>query len=99
MSEVRNCECCGKLREIVGIACIPGIPMSIGWCRGCLNANVAPYWAAVANTACCGGWEHTNKEWQQLVERSLKYFEISMETFLKDVQKDIEAMDDFNSEA
>lgn len=28
--------------EYVGVASIPGVPMSIGWCRSCLDKNAIP---------------------------------------------------------
>ena len=78
----------------MGVACIPYMPMSIAWCQACLHAGVIPYWAAVANTAMCGGLPNTNEGWRSLVELSVPYHGKSMETFLVDVAKAIK--EDFN---
>lgn len=86
------CECCNQKKPLVGVACIPGIPMSIAWCRECLEADVIPYWAAVSNTACCmltpdhDVLHGTNEEWKALVTRSLAYHKKTMEQFEKDVR-------------
>jgi hypothetical protein len=39
-----NCEVCkGESGgEFVGVAAIPGVPMSIGWCRSCLQHEAFP---------------------------------------------------------
>jgi hypothetical protein len=88
-----SCGCCGE-EPAVGVASIPFIPMSIAWGRKCLEAGVIPYWAAVSNTAACGGFEHTNEEWRYLVEITLAYFGKQHDDFLVDVARDIEAMDE-----
>jgi hypothetical protein len=85
------CDCCHD-EPAVGVAAIPYIPMSIAWGRKCLDADIIPYWAAVANTAACGGWEHCNQEWQDLCRDTCTYFGEPHEQFLRDVAKDIELM-------
>ena len=87
------CECCEKEKPIVGVASLPYMPMSIAWCADCLRADVIPFWAAANNTACCGGLEHTNQGWKDLVERSLKYhnktqkeFDEAVEEFNKNIE-------------
>jgi len=42
------CECCQKKKPLVGVASVPGIPVSIAWCHDCLQAGVIPYSMAVA---------------------------------------------------
>lgn len=91
------CGCCHQQKPIVGVACIPGVPMSIAWCSDCLQADVIPYEIAVANTACCGGWSHCNPEWRQLVRTTLVYFNKSCSTFLADVQAELHQLDKDNS--
>jgi hypothetical protein len=87
-----GCDCC-HAEPAVGVASIPYLPMSIAWGRKCLEAGVIPYWAAVANTAACGGWEETSEDWQYLVEITLAYFNKQHDEFLVDVARDIEDMD------
>lgn len=87
------CDCCDK-NPSVGVAAISFIPMSIAWCRTCLDADVIPYWAAIYNTAECGGLDQTTLEWQELVARTLKYFGKSLEQFNVDVIKEKKLFDD-----
>lgn len=30
----------------VGVASLPGVAMSVGWCRNCLDSNAVPPWVA-----------------------------------------------------
>lgn len=91
-----TCGCCNKDRPIVGVGCVPGIAMSIGWCQKCLISGAIPYDMAVANTACCGGLEFCNEAWRQLILTTLKYFEKSLDEFNRDVACDILAMERLN---
>jgi hypothetical protein len=86
-----KCDTCGKT-GIVGVACMPGVPISFGYCRECLTANAHPYFAVVGNTASCGGYEHTADWWKDIVQCTLKHLHKSMEEFIADVKVD---MDDF----
>jgi hypothetical protein len=92
MSETKLCECCKK-NPSVGVASIPGIPMSIAWCTECLAAQVIPIWALSANTACAGGLEQSADWWKELVERTLKYFNKSLEEFNSLVAEDQKTLD------
>lgn len=85
------CECC-KLEPSIGVACIPGMPISIAWGKKCLEAQIIPYWAAVANTAMCGGLAETGDGWQELVFATLEYFKTDYMTFSLDVAWDIQEM-------
>src|SRR3990172_345239 len=42
-----KCECCLQKRELIGVASIPGLPMSIAWCEECLTTDCLPYWVVV----------------------------------------------------
>lgn len=87
-----RCECCEEVKPIVGVASIPGMPISIAWCRNCLESGAIPYWAAVANTAMCGGLDNCNDEWKKIVTDTLFYFGKSIDDFAVDVDKDKEKM-------
>jgi len=84
------CECCNKNQPLVGVACIPGLPMSIAWCRECLEAGIIPYWALVNQTASANGLENCDEWWKELVTQTLKYFEKTIECFNEDVVKEME---------
>jgi hypothetical protein len=80
------CECC-HAEPMVGVASIPGIPMSIAWGLRCLEAQVVPMWAAFAQADM--GWEpgHTvGREmfaewWLETHDATLKYFKVTEEEF------------------
>lgn len=74
------CQCCNR-NVAIGVASIPGIPMSIAWCTECLEAGAIPMWAAVANTAMCGGLDQAAEWWVQVVNDTLAYFGVSLEDF------------------
>lgn len=38
-----------------GVASIPGVPMSIGWCDSCLTQNAVPRWVVHSQYAMVGG--------------------------------------------
>jgi hypothetical protein len=41
-----KCECCNRQKELVGVASIPALPMSIAWCKECLDNSAIPLFAA-----------------------------------------------------
>jgi ribosomal protein S27AE len=92
VQEKNLCDCCHD-EPAVGVASIPYIAMSIAWGSKCLEAGVIPYWAAVANTVACAGFEETSGDWQELVRLTLDYFGKSMDDFLAEVARDMEEMD------
>lgn len=95
---MEKCECCNEEKKIVGIASIPGMPMSIAWCQECLESGVIPYWAAVSNTALVGSYENSAEWWKELVDLTLKKFNKTMEEFTVDVTADIENMNRYFEE-
>lgn len=60
------CEVCQR-EAAVGVACVPGIPMSAAYGRECLDRGADPYWAIRANVMCCGGPDHVNPEYLKTV--------------------------------
>lgn len=85
------CEVCNE-REAVGV-CSTSIPYSAAYCEECLQAGVDPYWVVVANTACINGLEHSNDEWKEQVNRTLKHLNKTKEQFNIDVAKSIKDLD------
>lgn len=90
--DLGNCQCCDN-EPAVGVASIPGVPMSIAWGRKCLDAQVVPYWVAVANSAMIGGYDQAAEWWKETVEDTLAYFDKSMEQYLADVAADMAHME------
>lgn len=87
-----KCDCCNK-EPSIGVAALPGMPMSIAWCTKCLQAEVIPIWAAISNTACIGGMNDAAQWWIELIERSLKYHNYSRDQFDANVAHEIATMD------
>lgn len=79
------CESCNK-NEAIGVACVPGVPYSAAYCIECLKANSNPMHILIANTACCGGLEHCNEWWKQIVDMSLKHQGKTLEWFNNEVK-------------
>lgn len=78
-----QCNVCEE-RTAVGVAAVPGIPMSCAYCRECLVANAHPLGIVIANTACCGGYDRCSDWWQHMVDCTLAHLGKTREWF--DVQ-------------
>lgn len=91
------CETCNE-RESIGVAAMPGVPMSFAYCLACLKANAHPYWAVVANTACVGSLDACGEWWRDLVAATLKHLGKSREEFDRDVAAQLADMDAANRE-
>lgn len=88
---VPSCEVCNDPTDpYVGVASIPGIPMSVAWGRRCLDAGVIPLWVAVTNTALVGGYDHSAEWWTDLVDITLEYFGKDREWFDAEVQRQLD---------
>ena len=88
-----KCDCCGKEKP-VGVASLPGIPVSIAWCPKCLAADVIPYEYLVGNTAMIGNMEKAAPWWMELVDRTLAYFDIDRDKFNEDVEEASKRIDE-----
>lgn len=84
-----TCDVCGK-EPAVGVAAVPGVPVSMAYGGNCLAAGAHPYWVLVANTALCGGYDRTVEEWRGMVDDTLAHLEITREKFDADVSQSIE---------
>jgi hypothetical protein len=47
------CDTCKK-EESIGVACVPGVPMSVCYCKSCLENDLHPAWALLAAVDCIG---------------------------------------------
>jgi hypothetical protein len=87
------CEVCNT-NEAIGVAAIPGIPMSVAYCKECLEKDSYPMWALISYTACCNGLDHCAEWWKEIVGHSLKAQGKTIEWFNAEVKKCLE--EDFN---
>lgn len=84
-----TCQCCND-EPSVGVAAIPGIPVSISWGRKCLEAGVIPYHFLVINTALAGGVDHIAPWWGEVIHNTITYFNVPWMEFISDVETEIE---------
>ena len=85
-----KCEVCNA-NDMIGVACIPMTPVSVGYCRSCLQANAHPWWAMVTNTACTGGYDKTNEMWRLMIDDTIKHLGKTRKEFDKEVEEEIQA--------
>lgn len=95
MSSAQTCDVCSQ-PGVVGVAAIPGFPMSAAYCRACLEAGAHPLWALTVNTALLGGMEHAAPWWVDMVERTLAHLDYPRESFDTDVA-DVRAVNDMDA--
>jgi hypothetical protein len=88
------CEVCHK-NEIVGVACVPGIPYSAGYCVECLRANAHPWDILVGQVACIGGLDKVHGEFVQMVECTCKHLDKTLEQFNAEVQQSIKSLEKY----
>lgn len=93
MTMMGKCDVCDT-NEPVGVACVPGVPMSVAYCQACLQANAHPWWALVNTTAMCGGLDKMVDEWRFMVEDTCKHLGKSMAEFNADVVKSVEMLNE-----
>lgn len=77
--------------EVLGVAAMPGIPISVAYCQSCLTANAHPLKLVIINTALYGGYDESAGWWQQLVDDTLEYLRYPRDLFDIRVQKAIQA--------
>lgn len=85
-SKLLICEVCNK-NEAIGVACVPGVPISSAYCNECLKANAHPINILIINTAMIGGLDLSIDEWREMVFDTLKYMGKSLEWFNQEVDK------------
>ena len=89
------CEVCNK-NEIVGVACVPGIPYSAGYCVECLRANAHPWDILVANVACIGGLDKAHGGFVHMVECTCKRLGKTLDQFKEEVQQSIKSLEKYD---
>jgi len=85
------CDVCGENPE-VGVAAVPGVPMSVSYCQECLRANAHPYGIIVVNTAMVGGYSEAAGWWQDMVDDTLRHLGKTRQQFTIDVEMELREM-------
>lgn len=85
------CDVCDK-NEAIGTGCVPLVPITVAYCRECLEANAHPWDVLVANTACLDGLELANEMWREMVTDTCKHLGKTLEQFNAEVAEEIKSM-------
>lgn len=88
-----TCDVCGN-EPAVGVAAVPGMPVSMAYGRQCLAANAHPYPLLVVNTAMCGGYDQMAGWWQAMVDATLAHLGKTREEFDNDVATEQEEQEE-----
>lgn len=75
-----SCEVCPDAPAI-GVASMPGLPVSVAYCRDCLRANAHPWGLLLANTVALGGLVHAAGWWVAMVDATCTRLGRSREEF------------------
>lgn len=78
------CDVCQN-EPAVGVACVPGMPVSVAYGSECLKVNAHPYGLLVANTALVGNYAQSAEWWREMVDATLTHLGKSREQFNADV--------------
>lgn len=87
------CDVCNE-RPFVGVAAVPGVPMSCGYCKECLQANAHPLFVVIGNTALVGGYDNAADWWQYMVDCTLQHLGKTREWFDAEVAESIRSMEE-----
>lgn len=75
-----TCDVC-HAEPARGVACVPGIPVSVAYGPNCIAAGAHPYELLVANTAMIGGYLNAASWWQEMVDKTLAHLGHAREDF------------------
>lgn len=92
-----QCEVC-RQEPSVGVAAIPGLPMSVAYGYQCLKANAHPYGAMVAMTAMADGYDSLATWAQEMIEATLLRLNKSNDEFEQHVREMIRDLHEFEVE-
>jgi hypothetical protein len=89
-----KCDVCG-IEESVGVYSVPGVPISMAYCKTCLQENAHPWGILVAQAACLGGLSNAHEYFIEMIECTCKRLNRTMEEFESQVAEDIIALDQY----
>lgn len=84
-----SCDVCDN-EPAVGVAAVPGVPISVAYGQKCMAANAYPWWVLVANTAAMGGLDESAEWWKQMVYDTCAHLGKTLAEFEADVATAIE---------
>lgn len=93
MTSDPKCDVCGAV-EVVEVAAMPGVPISVAYCHTCLHSGAQPLKIVITNTALVGGYEEAADWWQDIVDVTLDYLKYPRDLFHARVQAEIDDLVD-----
>ena len=91
-----KCYVCNDEPE-VGVACVPGVPVSVAYGQKCLEANAHPWFVLVTNTAIGGGYDNMAPWWKKMVDDTITHLGKTREQFDVDVAETVKSMDAYDA--
>ena len=86
-----KCDVCGKQTDVVVCSSSCG-PISLAYCRSCLEGELEPYGIMLSYIAGAGHWpDDVNPAYQELVRKNLAFHGKTEEEFASDVERAIKA--------
>ena len=86
-----RCDVCGKPTDVAVCASSCG-PISLAYCRSCLEAGLEPYGIMLAYISGAGYWpDDINPAYQELVRKNLAFHGKTEEEFAAGVERVIKA--------
>jgi len=93
-----TCDVCGK-NKAVGVACVPGVPASVAYCKGCLEANAHPLRILIGQTASLGGLQNCADWWVDMVNSTLGHLGKTLSWFNGEVKETMNYMEKMCNES
>lgn len=66
-----TCGVCGRAEDIVGVAAVPAAPVTISWCRECLNRHCQPLFALEVHV--CPSDPEGDPYYDESIEHGMEY--------------------------
>lgn len=89
-----TCDVCGRETDIVVAASSCG-PVSLGYCKNCLERGLEPYGFLVNYIAMAGDWpDDINETYQRIARKNLAFYGKSEGEFAADVKRARESFND-----
>ena len=84
-----NCDTCGAKDVELFVYALPGIPISVGNCRVCMEVSAYPWPILVGNTAAIGGMAEAADWWKEEVRVSLARHGKTRAEFMAAIEADL----------
>lgn len=83
-----QCDVCGKKTEQIHVRASALGPVSFGYCKKCLEIGAEPYSSLKTILEITKSWENVAPWAKEVILDSLEYYNISLNDFLEDVNKE-----------